>query len=59
MPTDLAVEGRDRRRVDDHAALAICPWCDRRHRRCSLGHHVERADDIEILDEPEGIEIVG
>ena len=54
--TDLTVEGGDRRRVHDHAALATFAWCVLAHRGRSQPDDVERADEIDLNDAREVFE---
>ena len=55
---DLALEGRDRRGVDDYAPLAVGPGRIRRHRRGGEAKHVERADQIHLHDAGEELQVV-
>src|SRR3546814_3070672 len=54
--TDLAVLGRDARRVDDRAALAVRHRVERQHARRRLGDAAEGADEVDLDDPVERIE---
>ena len=53
---DLAVEGRDRRGVDDHAALAVLVRLVDEHRGRREAQDVEGADQVDGDDHLEGLE---
>jgi hypothetical protein len=55
---DLAVERRDRRGIDDHAALAVVQRLGLRDRRRGEPHHVERPDQVDADDLLEQLEVV-
>ena len=55
---DLAVEGRDRGGVDDHAALAAVVGLVGEHRRGREAQHVEGADQVDRDRDPERLELV-
>src|SRR3546814_8276120 len=54
--TDLAVLGRDARRVDDRAALAVRHRVERQHARRRLGDAAEGADEVDLDGPVERIE---
>src|SRR2546425_6739221 len=54
---DLAVEGRDRRGIDDDPALTLGPWGVLRHERGAESDAVEGADEVHLDDAGELFEL--